>query len=218
MWTLLFQFAWYWRKLPQLFGEGALPDNDDYMRLLEVRDWMGGQGWYDLVQHRMDPPLGADMQWSRLLDMPIAALIGFFGLFTDTVSAERLAALVWPTILLVLTVLVIVAICRALADRFNPLLAVLFTVMCFTALAEFMPGRLDHHGIQILFFCLAMLGLGVYDDARGANAVIKLSVQIPIYFISLPFVLGMGLIILYFSVPYVLSLFGDGFSAIYNPA
>ncbi len=159
LWTLLFQIAWYWRKLPALFGEGALPDNDDFLRLMEVRNWMGGQGWYDLTQYRMDPPLGADMQWSRLVDLPIAALISFFDLFTDTVTAERLTALVWPTVLLVLTVLVIVAICRALVDRFNPLLAVLFTVMCFTALTEFMPGRLDHHGVQILLFCLALLGL-----------------------------------------------------------
>lgn len=51
----------------------------------------------------------------------------------------------------------------------------------------------------------------------GVGLLNKLSVQIPIYFISLPFVIGMGLLILYFSVPYVLSLFGDGFSAIYNP-
>lgn len=51
----------------------------------------------------------------------------------------------------------------------------------------------------------------------GVGLLNKLSVQIPIYFISLPFVLGMGLLILYFSAPYVLSLFGDGFSAVYDP-
>ncbi|MCB1464380.1 MAG: hypothetical protein KDJ90_18630 [Nitratireductor sp.] len=169
-WTLLFQLAWYWRKLPELFGEGALPDSDDFTRLMEVRNWMGGpdlagQGWFDLTQYRMDPPVGADIHWSRLVDMPIAGLIYFFGLFTDTTTAERLTAAVWPTILLVATVLVVAAICRALADRFNPLLAVLFTVMCLTALTEFMPGRIDHHGIQILLFCLTLLGI-----VRGATS------------------------------------------------
>lgn len=51
----------------------------------------------------------------------------------------------------------------------------------------------------------------------GVGLLNKLSVQIPIYFISLPFVLAIGLIIMYFSVPYMLSLFGNGFTTIYDP-
>ena len=39
----------------------------------------------------------------------------------------------------------------------------------------------------------------------------KLTPQIPIYFISLPFVIAGGLILFYFAVPTLLSLFGDGF-------
>ncbi|TCD16732.1 flagellar type III secretion system protein FliR [Oricola cellulosilytica] len=50
----------------------------------------------------------------------------------------------------------------------------------------------------------------------GVGLLNKLSVQIPIYFISLPFVLAIGLVILYYSAPYMLSLFGQGFTGIYN--
>ncbi len=39
----------------------------------------------------------------------------------------------------------------------------------------------------------------------------KLTPQIPIYFVSLPFVIFGGLILLYFSAPTLLSLFGQGF-------
>ncbi len=39
----------------------------------------------------------------------------------------------------------------------------------------------------------------------------KLTPQIPIYFISLPFVVAGGLAILYFAIPTMLSLFADGF-------
>jgi len=39
----------------------------------------------------------------------------------------------------------------------------------------------------------------------------KLTPQIPVYFISLPFVIAGGLTILYFAVPTMLSLFADGF-------
>jgi hypothetical protein len=180
LWTVLFQLAWFWRKIPLLMGEGAMPDTDDFQRLAQVRSWMAGQGWFDLVNHRMDPPTGADMHWSRLVDIPIAALTAFFDLFASTLVAERLTAIVWPTTLLVLTVLVVLAICRRLDPKANPLLALLFTVTCITALTEFMPGRIDHHGLQILLFCLMLLGL-VAASARGAlltGAAIAASVSI----------------------------------------
>ena len=33
-------------------------DTDDNLRLVQVRDWVAGQGWYDLRQHRINPPDG----------------------------------------------------------------------------------------------------------------------------------------------------------------
>ena len=41
----------------------------------------------------------------------------------------------------------------------------------------------------------------------------KLTPQIPVYFISLPFVIGGGLLLLYFSAPEMLRLFVDGFAS-----
>lgn len=54
----------------------------------------------------------------------------------------------------------------------------------------------------IAYAILVNLGLGFIN---------KLVPQIPVYFISLPFVIAGGLIILYFAVPTLLSLFADGF-------
>ena len=45
----------------------------------------------------------------------------------------------------------------------------------------------------------------------GIGFINKLVPQIPVYFISLPFVIAGGLIILYFAAPTLLSLFADGF-------
>lgn len=42
----------------------------------------------------------------------------------------------------------------------------------------------------------------------------KLTPQIPVYFISLPFVLAGGLILMYFAIPIMLSLFADGFVSV----
>jgi flagellar biosynthetic protein FliR len=45
----------------------------------------------------------------------------------------------------------------------------------------------------------------------GVGFINKLVPQIPVYFISLPFVIAGGLIMFYFAVPTLLSLFADGF-------
>src|SRR5258707_9694465 len=47
---------------------------DDAIRLVEVRDLIAGQAWFDLAQHRLDPP-GVSMHLSRSIDAPLAALI-----------------------------------------------------------------------------------------------------------------------------------------------
>jgi len=45
-------------------------DNDDMMRLIQVRDFIAGQSWFDADQHRMGPD-GTAMHWSRVADIPI---------------------------------------------------------------------------------------------------------------------------------------------------
>ena len=52
------------------------PDPDDVLRMVQVRDLLAGQGWFDLTQHRLDAPAGGvAMHWSRLVDLPLAGLI-----------------------------------------------------------------------------------------------------------------------------------------------
>lgn len=46
----------------------ALPDTDDNLRIMQVRALLAGQGWFDLRQYRLDPPLGANIHWSRLVE------------------------------------------------------------------------------------------------------------------------------------------------------
>ena len=53
----------------------ALGDTDDNMRMMQVRGLLHGQGWFDLRQYRLNPPFGANIHWSRLVDLPIAGLI-----------------------------------------------------------------------------------------------------------------------------------------------
>ena len=70
-----------------------IPDNqypgpDDALRLVQVRDLLAGQPWFDLHQYRMTPPDGTLMHWSRLVAIPIAGMILLFSLFMDITRAD----------------------------------------------------------------------------------------------------------------------------------
>ena len=67
--------AWFiFRSGPTSAGS-ALGDTDDNMRIMQVRGLLHGQGWFDLRNYRLNPPFGANIHWSRLVDLPIAGLI-----------------------------------------------------------------------------------------------------------------------------------------------
>jgi hypothetical protein len=77
----------------------VLNDTDDNMRIAQVRAWLNdGQGWFDLRQYRLDWPEGANIHWSRLVDLPIAGLILLGRLFTDGPRAEQFAVAIAPLI------------------------------------------------------------------------------------------------------------------------
>src|SRR5271168_3626835 len=59
---------------------GNLPDPDDYMYLVQVMDWLKGAGWYDNIQHRINPPDGVMIHFSRLAMIPMAAIVLLFKL------------------------------------------------------------------------------------------------------------------------------------------
>src|SRR3954464_9180574 len=82
-------------RLGQIRGFG-LGDTDDNMRMMQVRAWLSGQGWYDLRQYRMNPPGGADIHWPRLVALPIAGLKILFAPIVGGPTAERIAVAVAP--------------------------------------------------------------------------------------------------------------------------
>src|SRR4051812_35745194 len=95
---------------------GVLPDGDDYMRLQQVRDLLAGQSWFDLHQYRYVPPVGAPMHWSRLVDIPIAALILIFRPFAGQLIAERITEIVVPLLTLGCVMALVATITRRVAD------------------------------------------------------------------------------------------------------
>jgi hypothetical protein len=147
---------------------GWLKDTDDYMRLMEVRDWLAGQSWYDVSQHRLNPPEGAMMHWTRLVDLPLAAGFLLLTPLLGSVWAENVTMVAVPLLLLLATMITLGWMISRLVDapgaaEIGPALMLFspFTIM------QFMPLRIDHHGWQILMAALASAALLADRRLRG---------------------------------------------------
>jgi hypothetical protein len=143
-------------------------DPDDTMRLVEVRDLLGGQGWFDLDQYRLGSEGGTLMHWSRLIDLPIATLIRFFGLFLGSQGAEAAALIAWP-MLLILPLFAATALASyRLGGRSAMVIALILALAFLAAIVRFRPGAIDHHNVQLVLvvFIAAML---IDPLARASN-------------------------------------------------
>lgn len=159
----------------------ALGDTDDNIRYVQVKDWLAGQGWYDLRQYRLDPPGGADIHWSRLVDLPIAGLILFFRAFTDSGMADRLACGIAPLLPLLLLMLSLAFIVRRISEGHAWIIAALAPLAAQMGLSMFMPLRIDHHGWQLALTVTTLAGLVDTNWRRGgivAGVASALSVAI----------------------------------------
>ena len=145
-----------------------LPDSDDAMRLVQVRDLLAGQGWFDMVQHRLMPPGGAGMHWSRLVDAPLAGLIGLATPWLGRPLAEGIVAAAWPPALFAVYLRIVY---RAVRSRFGvrPALLALFAATQVAGLGTlFAFGRIDHHNVQVLLVLL--LGCALAESGRRVRA------------------------------------------------
>ena len=148
-----------------------LGDTDDNMRLMQVRAWMGGQGWYDLRQYRMNPPTGYDMHWSRIVDLPIAGLILVLRPFVGPREAEMLACGIAPLLPLSIAILGLGATVRRLVSPYAWPLAIVLLLCCTATMLMYMPERIDHHGWQLAMLSLTVAGLCDPKAIRGGAIV-----------------------------------------------
>lgn len=167
----LFIIAGRW----QLIQAFALPDTDDNLRMAQVRAWLGGQGWYDLVQHRFDPAHGGgNIHWSRLVDLPIAGIILLLKPMTGGTAAQQAAVAIAPLIPLLLLLFSLALIMKRLVSERSWPLPMLALLSAYSTLGMFAPLRIDHHGWQLAFLALALSGMADPKRARG-GAVLGLA-------------------------------------------
>ncbi len=149
-------------------------DNDSVMRLVQVRDLLAGQGWFDLTQYRMGLEGGFEMHWSRLVDLPIALLVAGFG--------EPAALVIWPTVLFAVALFLTVRAARALGGEWAVLPAAVIGGLALYFVDLFPPAAFDHHNIQLVlalatFLCLVNARVQRHAGlVAGACAALMLAV------------------------------------------
>jgi hypothetical protein len=170
-------------------------DNDSLLRLIEVRDLMAGQGWFDLHQYRMGPPGGFVMHWSRLVDAPIAAIILLGSAVTGSTSAgETFALFAWPTLLMAAALTFMVRIARIVGGSWALLPALSIGGAALHFGGTFVPGDIDHHNIQLVLTLAAMTALITGRGyASGIVAGTACALMLAVGMETLPYVAVAGL-------------------------
>ena len=145
----------------------ALGDTDDNMRIMQVRALLHGQGWFDLRQYRMNPPFGANIHWSRLVDLPIAGLILLLRPILGGAGAERWAVAIAPLLPYLVLLWALALTARRLIDPRAYPLAFLALFFAGSTNGMFMPERIDHHGWQLALLAVGISGIADPKRLRG---------------------------------------------------
>jgi hypothetical protein len=144
-----------------------LGDPDDVLRLVQVRDLLAGQGWFELHQYRIDPPHGVPTHWSRLVDIPLVALMLVLTPLIGAANAEVVTAIAVPLLTLLCAMLLTGRIALRLFGPAAGYATCLTWIMALPAIAQLQPMRIDHHGWQIVAVLAAINGALSQSPRKG---------------------------------------------------
>jgi hypothetical protein len=155
-----------WMRWAQI-GAFALGDTDDNMRIMQVRALIAGQDWFDLRQHRLNPPFGADIHWSRLVDLPIAGIKLALAPFVGGPAAEKAAVALAPLLPMAAAMAAVAVTARRLIAPWAFGLALIILLCGHSVRNQWAPLRIDHHGWQLALLAVAVAALTDPKRARG---------------------------------------------------
>jgi hypothetical protein len=179
-------FLTQWDKISSF----QLPDNDDQMRLFQVQNWLLGQDYFDTFNHRVNIPNGVSIHWSRLVDFPIAFLILIFRPFFGEQNAQNITLFFLPIFYGAFFVYILSKIVKLIGAKSNPfLIAGLFVLYSASASLSFVPGRIDHHNLQLICMALALYGIIKFDAKGGIFFGIAAATSLTIGLETLPFIM-----------------------------
>jgi len=150
---------------------GRFGDPDDALRLMEVRDLLAGQSWFDVHQYRIAAPEGVAMHWSRLVDIPLAGMILILRPLLGAALAETVTVVAVPLLTLLAALMLVGRLTAKFFDTETVGIACLVMAIGGPLLFQMTPMRIDHHGWQVVLALAALNGLAARDALRGGIVV-----------------------------------------------
>ena len=181
-------------------AEWNLGDNDNFMRLHQIKTFIDTPSWYLHPLKDFNPQDGQIIHWSRIPDLPILAAYYVTYLFLDETTAMQIAITIVPLIYLILLSLVLCKITKSIFELNQPVLATTYTFFSVASL-KFLPGHIDHHNLQILLFAVFILLTFSKDFDNKLNlsaSALCIAISLSIGLEALPFyILTLGCLALY---------------------
>lgn len=205
--SLLIVGLWSYPLFQDVYRRDLIYDSDSVLRLVEVRDLLNGQGWYDMRQSRLGFGEGTAWHWSRLADLGPAFLILLFGPFMGTAQAEHWMMITYPPLVFMPLILLLYWAARRVAalikwpdgaevrapPRDWALVGILgvMIIQMDSVIFHFLPGLIDHHSLQMIGL-VAFVGatLGPRSFGTGLIAAAGLNFGLVVGIDGLPFVIG----------------------------
>ena len=148
------------------------PDPDDVMRLIQVRDLLAGQSWFDVTQYRANAPGGGvPMHWSRIVDLPLALVIFVLTPILGNETAELAGLVIVPLVTLGVAMVLAARIAWRLMDEEETTLTALIMAVSVPIVFQLGPMRIDHHGWQLVCALMAMNGLMARSPVLGGRII-----------------------------------------------
>ncbi|MGQ3278097.1 MAG: hypothetical protein ACT6WE_16265 [Shinella sp.] len=179
------------------FADGSLfnVDVDDRLRELQIRFLLSEKGsWYDPALPFIAMPAPYLSPWSRLVDLPYVVIAKGLSLVMSAGQALQAAFWIWPLVMLAVFSLLVTSLATrflfisTLPQRTRMIALALMTMFMAIAVLEFVPGRIDHHNVQILALLAIALGVCRWDRVGGMLIGLASAASLIVGLEGLPFV------------------------------
>lgn len=171
-------------------GTAYLGDVDDQMRALQIRDLVSDGEWFDRRLPFITMPGDYVSPWSRLVDLPYYLTVLALAPMLGGETAFAVASSVWPPLLFVLFGVLALRVMRRI-DAQGPRThhAAIAAVLMIFAIWNFVPGRIDHHNVQLVLVMAMLAGLTDPRAGRGgAGAGLAATLSLAVGLECLPFI------------------------------
>lgn len=155
--------------------QNALGDTDDATRLVMMRSLLNGGSWYDQLVTRLQPPRGVYMHWSRLIDGGLAGMTWVFRLFLQPGNAENATRVIWPLLWIAPAAGSVLVMARRFGGGGAVFAGAIVLMTHLVLFAQFLPGRVDHHDVQITLCLVALAGAIAGEEGAWGAVVAGLS-------------------------------------------